>query len=1404
MNNPIATYRIQFHKDFTFDDFEKQIPYLQKLGVSTVYASPIFEATPGSVHGYDQVNPHCINPEIGTEVQLRNFSKRLKEQGINWLQDIVPNHMAFHSNNEWLMDLLEKGPQSTYAAFFDVAWNSKLYHGRIMVPFLGSSLEDVIKNGELKVAYENQRLVLKYYDSTYPVQPKSYATILQAAGDAPQAIQQLLQQSPKTEEEETHTQQWNEMRLQVAALMKNEAVKDYIEKCFDAVNQNREQLQQLCDEQSYRLCHWQETDSHINYRRFFTVNSLICLNIQNKEVFDEYHKCIKALVADGVFQGLRVDHIDGLYDPTTYVQRLRELAGEETYLVVEKILEPGEGVPTQWPLQGNTGYDFLSMVNNLFTDKSSEQVFTDYYKKITGNEKSIRQQLHDKKAYILYHQMGGELENLYTLLMETNLVQQEDYAQMRTEDIKTAIAEFLIQCPVYRYYGNALPLSQKEAADVTDIFNRVKNSRPDITPAVDLLENVILKKPHEGNAEYNENALPFYQRCMQFSGPLMAKGVEDTLMYTYNRFIGHNEVGDSPEAFGHTPETFHQMMVDRQQQWPLSINTTSTHDTKRGEDVRARLNVLTDISDEWFKLVDEWREMNAELKKDGAPDANDEYFIYQTLIGAYPMPGQDDDNIKERLEQYLEKALREEKRHSNWARPNTKYEDATRNFATSLLDTERPFWKSFRMFHHKIADFGMANSLAQVLLKFTCPGVPDVYQGTELWDLSLVDPDNRRFVDYERRQQYLDSINNYEPDQQKDLAQQLWDDRYTAEIKLWLTHNLFNERRRNADLFLKGKYIPLQVEGEYKDYVFAFARQYQHNWYLVAVPLHLAQLSQQQDKGILEINWKDTRIMLPEKAPKEWQNTLTRTQGKVEDGLRVQELFEDVPFALLKLQSTNARSAGVLMHITSLASPFGIGDMGPEAKAFADFLERTHQTYWQLLPLNPTEAGQAHSPYSSISSKAGNTLLISPELLAKDGLLSYDELQQYYLPNEGQTNYAEAERVKAEIFDKAWNNFKKDEFNQMRMQFLDFSMEQASWLNDFALFVVLKNQNEGKAWFQWEEKYKRRDEVALKKLEAQHAEEIEKIKWLQFHFTRQWKKLRKYCNNRGIQFFGDMPFYISYDSVDVWSYQEIFALDEEGNMTGVAGTPPDAFSDNGQLWGMPVFKWNVLKERNYDWWLQRFQKNMELFDVVRLDHFRAFADYWEVPANDNTAKNGSWKPGPGADLFNTVQKELGRLPFIAEDLGDINEPVYQLRNQFNFPGMKILHFAFSEDIDTSPYIPHNYTENFIAYTGTHDNNTTRGWLRQEGRDNYHRVERYVGRQLNEDEAVQSLCRLAFASVAKTAILPMQDLLGLDENARMNIPSSSENNWGWRLLPNQITKDAEDFLNEITWLYNRTQ
>lgn len=506
---------------------------------------------------------------------------------------------------------------------------------------------------------------------------------------------------------------------------------------------------------------------------------------------------------------------------------------------------------------------------------------------------------------------------------------------------------------------------------------------------------------------------------------------------------------------------------------------------------------------------------------------------------------------------------------------------------------------------------------------------------------------------------------------------------------------------------------------------------------------------------------------------------------------------KEVPFSFAQLK----RSAGILLHITSLPSNFGIGDMGPQAMAFADFLQRSGQTFWQILPLNPTSAGQGNSPYSASSGMAGNPLLISPELLVKDGLLTKRDLTKYKAAESDKVDYDTAEKLKCAMLDKAYANHTQHP-EKLDKEFKTFCRQEGDWLHDFALYTVLKAEHDGKQWRDWEAPYRHRDTKALKQFEKGHREAVDKIKWQQFIFLKQWKELKAYCNNLNIRFFGDMPIYVAYDSADVWSNREIFSLDEEGNQLFVAGTPPDNFNENGQLWGMPIFKWDVLQQTNYDWWIRRLRKNLQLFDLLRIDHFRAFAAYWQIKAGSKTAKDGEWIPAPGQAFFEFVKKELGEMPFVAEDLGHIDEPVYQLRDTFELPGMEVLQFAFGESAPQSVHIPHHHKPTAVVYTGTHDTNTTLGWYKQLSKPEKQNIASYTGTKITPKNVCDLLCRMTYASVSKLAVLPMQDVLCLDENARINIPSSGENNWAWRVTAGQLNAAVEARLKEWCTLFER--
>jgi 4-alpha-glucanotransferase len=495
------------------------------------------------------------------------------------------------------------------------------------------------------------------------------------------------------------------------------------------------------------------------------------------------------------------------------------------------------------------------------------------------------------------------------------------------------------------------------------------------------------------------------------------------------------------------------------------------------------------------------------------------------------------------------------------------------------------------------------------------------------------------------------------------------------------------------------------------------------------------------------------------------------------------------------------RSAGILLHITSLPSEFGIGDLGPQAFAFVDFLKSAGQKIWQILPLNVTGAVSDFSPYSSVSGMAGNILLISPGLLAEEGWLAERELEEFHFPETGKIDFAEVAKAKDAIFSKAWMNFKQRKDANAWKAFRKFCSEK-KWLDDFALYYFIKTGQGGKPWYKWPGELMNRKQVALLQVVKRGKDEIGKIKFLQFIFEKQWQELKSYCNKKGIKILGDLPYYVSLDSVDGWTNPKIFKLNKNGKPIAVAGTPPDLFSEEGQLWNMPVYNWKVLKRRGYSWWIDRLKHNLQLFDLLRLDHFRGFSAYWEVPA-DSSANTGQWKKGPGADLFKMLKKKTGALPFVAEDLGEIDNAVFRLRDKFDLPGMKVLQFAFGKNMSDSEHIPHNYDENFFVFTGTHDNNATKGWWRKDINDETrNRIAEYCNKKLNEDNISSELIHLAYASVAKAAIIPMQDLLDLDETARMNTPGTMKNNWSWQLRSGQIDGTLEKRLNQLTKVYKR--
>ena len=885
MNQPDTTYRVQLSPQFTFQDLDRILDYLDDIGISTIYSAPIFQATKGSTHGYDVMDPFTINNEIGTLEEFKAIGKRLKKKGMTWIQDIVPNHMAFHSENPWLKDIFEIGTHSKFYNYFDIDWNFKGLN-KLIAPFLGTNIEEALNNGEINIKLEQKGIFIEYFEDQYPVNIDTYIEILTKAGE-------LVWVKRFTEFAE-NIEQWSELKKSFFhAVSENPELKQILVSVIERVNASVEQLKQALDLQNYILSHWQKTESEINYRRFFTINGLICLRMEDPEVFETYHTFIKELCDEGLIQGLRIDHIDGLFDPTTYLARLREMLGDNFFIIVEKILEFDEKLPGHWPVQGTSGYDFLAEVNHLFTNPRGQEEFTMNYDKISPKIPDYDTLVYQKKIFILKERMGGELHNLWILLKSNLLLKDESPDE---KSWKGALSAFLAAFPVYRIYPDQFPLKPKQVQIDEIAYKKASEEFPEYKKELDYLKKVYLGEAPQGSFEM----LYFLQRCQQYSGPLAAKGVEDTSFYIYNRLIAHNEVGDSPMNFGMSRKEFHQKMQLRNKDYPRSINATATHDTKRGEDARMRLLVLSEISGEWFKVVAKWKEIASRIRKDkSVPDNNEEYFIYQALLGSMPFEeGEREDFILRTIE-YLKKVLREAKIHSNWAEPDEAYENSVFEFIKDILSNET-FRNSFDPFFTKIAGFGAIKSLGQTLIKITAPGIPDVYQGTELWDLSYVDPDNRRPVDYGIRTNYLADFRAFSKSNLKKKNNTLKLNYATGKIKMYVLFKTLLRRRREKEIFKKGEYLPLALTGICGKNFIAYARILGEDWRIILVPIYVSGIFDNQTLKPKNGSLFDVFIKLPEDAPTEWDFVFTGQSLFADGKIPLQECISEFPVAILK------------------------------------------------------------------------------------------------------------------------------------------------------------------------------------------------------------------------------------------------------------------------------------------------------------------------------------------------------------------------------------------------------------------------------------------------------------------------------------------------------------------------
>ncbi|MFH2034489.1 MAG: malto-oligosyltrehalose synthase [Candidatus Margulisiibacteriota bacterium] len=841
MRVPQAVYRLQFNQDFDFRQAEGMVGYLKELGVSDIYASPIFKARAGSSHGYDVVDLNTINPELGGEQAFDSLIGKVKENGLFWIQDVISNHMAYDRQNLMLMNVLENGRSSKYAGFFDIEWDH-LYEnlkGQLLAPFLGKFYAECLKDGEIKLVREGERITLNYFEHKFPLNKNSYSRFF-----------------PDTET----------------------AIARY--------NSNPDLMDELLKEQFFRISFWKVACEEINYRRFFNINDLISLSVEDEHVFNETHELIKRLVAEKKFDGLRVDHIDGLYDPKTYLERLRQFS-KSAYIVVEKILAAQESLPSEWPVQGTTGYDFLNHLNGVFCRTDRQKEFARIYYRFTGLTVSFDDLNAYKKRQVIGKHMAGDIDNLAHMIKR--MAGGDRYGRDITlYGLRRALVEVMVYFPVYRTYISADLFSESDRAYLKAAFDKAREKSPGLSYELDFIEKFFFINgfSEKLTEEEKKNALRFMMRFQQFTGPLMAKGFEDSVLYAYNKLISLNEVGGDPSRFGVKAKEFHEFNKKRARQFKHSLNETATHDTKRGEDVRARINVLSEMPKEWKNNLKAWSRLNKAKKKNvngrHMPDENDEYFIYQTLLGSMPFDQVITRDYRDRIKAYMIKAVREAKRHTAWIKPDIEYEDACLAFIDRLFEDQ--FLDKFLPFQKKIAFYGIYNSLSQALIKMTAPGVPGFYQGAELWDLNLVDPDNRRPVDFESRKRLLKEIKE---SQIKDLLATKEDGR----VKMFLIWRVLAVRNAMPDLFASGGYRPLRAEGKHKDRVVAFARQRGDQKAVVIAPRFLTGVL-----GEAGFSWQDTVLKLPGDWPRKWRNAIT---GQDIDDTLIDKVLKDFPAALL-------------------------------------------------------------------------------------------------------------------------------------------------------------------------------------------------------------------------------------------------------------------------------------------------------------------------------------------------------------------------------------------------------------------------------------------------------------------------------------------------------------------------
>ena len=963
----LATYRLQFNKDFTFQNAAKIVDYLADLGITHVYASPILTARRGSTHGYDVTDPTRLNPELGTEGDFNVLREKLRERGMGLILDIVPNHMSASSENSWWMDVLENGPESAYASYFDIDWRppSRILEGKVLLPVLGRPFGQALEHLELKPIVLEGKFFIQYFDSLFPLAPATYHLILRrrlnelrdALGEHSPSFQEysgiaaaaaaLTDDSDSTTARDAGADRrlrFESLRQRLRQLMAQDP------KISEFVSQNLNGLQGLAKDpssfssletilaqQHYLLAYWQNVNEEINYRRFFTINDLVGQRMQDPLVFEATHALIFRMIEQGSLDGLRLDHIDGLRDPLGYLRQLNErvcvaithagpcaesMAAEgvghpRLPVFVEKILARDEQLPNTWPVTGTTGYDYVNALNAFFVDPKGAGQIEKIYSRFIGKEIAYDDLLYQKKKLVMSILLGVEIRAAGQQFQM--LARNDRYArEIPRLELNQVLIEVTAQLSVYRTYISNLDVPEEDKRRIEQAIERARLKAPQISvPGFDFLRDVLLllNRPHLLPGQ-REARLAFVMRWQQFTGPIMAKAFEDTFLYVFNPLISLNEVGGDPRPSTAHAADFPGYIKTRQKDWPHAMNASTTHDTKRGEDVRARINVLSEMPATWQKHLDRWSKLNAQHRKtiDGqpVPDRNEEIFLYETLAGAWPFDG-DRRSFIDRLKAYAIKATREAMVHTRWTRPNLRHEHALERFISSILKpgTTNKFVADFAEFQKRIAFYGMANGLAQALIKVASPGVPDFYQGSDLWDFRLVDPDNRQPVDFAARKVALTKMRALDesPSPAYIEVAKAWQD---GGIKLYVIWKALQQRAQHPELYSDGEFLTLDVRGKRAEHVTAFARRLQKNWAVIVVPRWLARAGFPLPPQGTGQFWGDTAVQVPKATPAQWKNVFTNGIVNLErkNGSRVIRLesLGQFPVALLTPESLTRKS----------------------------------------------------------------------------------------------------------------------------------------------------------------------------------------------------------------------------------------------------------------------------------------------------------------------------------------------------------------------------------------------------------------------------------------------------------------------------------------------------------------